>query len=133
MNDVAPAVLEKIQGSPLELDQENEKEEQKALDRAKAKVTLDEQRQEQRKKEKKKKTYEVRTISFDGLMRAADVQVVVGLSRVSIWRMERLGQFPARVQVSPSRVGWHGNEVKRWITDRPRVDLERCEGEATAS
>jgi len=71
----------------------------------------------------------VREISFSGIMKAVDVQLAVGLSRVSIWRMERLGQFPARVQVSPSRVGWHGSEVQEWIQARPRVDVADCEGE----
>ena len=76
---------------------------------------------------KKKKPVEVRRISFNGLMRAQDVQVVTALSRVSIWRMERLGRFPARVQVSPSRVAWRGPEIRAWIDSRPRVDLKPCE------
>ncbi len=76
-----------------------------------------------------KKTFEVRTISFDGLMKSADVQMVCALSRVSIWRMEREKKFPARVQVSPSRVAWIGSEVAEWINSRPRVDLERRESE----
>lgn len=122
MNDIAPAVLEKIQGSPLELDRENEKEKQKALDRSKAKERLDEQRREQRKKEKKKQTVEVRRISFDGLMRAKDVELVTALSRVSIWRMERSGAFPVRVQVTAGgRVAWHGLEIRKFIDSRPRV------------
>ncbi|MCH7498527.1 MAG: AlpA family phage regulatory protein [Nitrospinae bacterium] len=65
-------------------------------------------------------------------MRAADVELAVGLSRVTIWRLEREEKFPARVQVSPSRVGWHGHEIKKWINTRPRVDLEPCEGKAQA-
>ena len=129
MNDIAPAVLEKIQGSPLELDRGNEKGEQKALDRAKAKEKLDEQRQKQRKKEKKKQTVEVRRISFDGLMRAKDVELVTALSRVSIWRMEREKKFPGRVQVSPSRVAWRGCEVKSFIDSRPVVELKPPENE----
>ena len=72
----------------------------------------------------------VREISFNGLMRAADVQLVTGLSRVTIWRMEREQNFPARVQVSPSRVGWHGGEIRTFIDSRPRVDPGSCEMES---
>ena len=77
----------------------------------------------------KDKVVEVREISFSGIMKAKDVALATGLSRVSIWRMERSGAFPARVQLSPSRVGWHGNEVQNWINARPRVNLKVCESE----
>ena len=73
----------------------------------------------------KTKKVEIREISFSGLMPARDVQLVCSLSRVSIWRMEREKKFPARVQLSPSRIAWHGNEIKGWIAARPRI--EPCE------
>lgn len=98
-NEVSPAVLEAILGSQEEETEENTEE----------------------------KAVEVRRISFDGLMSAADVQLVTGLSRVTIWRLERGRGFPARVQISPGRVGWVGKEVKEWIESRPRVNLESCE------
>jgi len=104
MNDIAPAVLEKIQGSPLE------------------KERLDEQGREQRKKEKKKQTVEVRRISFDGIMGAEAVQLATSLSRVTIWREEMAGRFPARVQLTGSRIGWHGCEIQEWIAARPRIE-----------
>ena len=72
---------------------------------------------------------EVREISFSGIMKAADVQLVTSLSRVSIWRLEKEKKFPARVQAGPSRVGWHGHEIEAWINGRPRVDTERYERE----
>lgn len=67
------------------------------------------------------KAIEVRQVCFDGILSAGDVQLLSGLSRVSIWRMERLGQFPARIQVSTNRVGWYGSEILEWINSRPRV------------
>lgn len=76
--------------------------------------------------ETEEKVVEVLRISFDGLMSAADVQLVTGLSRVTIWRLERGGGFPARVQISPGRVAWHGNEIKAFIDSRPRVALAPC-------
>ena len=70
---------------------------------------------------RKNKAVEVKRISFDGLMRAADVQLVTALSRVSIWRLEREKKFPARVQLGTSRVAWHGCEIREFIDSRPRV------------
>jgi len=74
-------------------------------------------------KRQEKKILRTREITFDGILRAEDVQVLTGLSRVTIWREEREGRFPARVQLTGNRVGWYGNEIKAWIDSRPRVDL----------
>ena len=73
------------------------------------------------------KSLKIRKISFDGLMLWEDVQQVVGLSRPTVWRLERTGQFPARVQTSPGRICWHGNEIKAWIDSRPRVNPAQSE------
>jgi len=73
------------------------------------------------------KTTKVREISFDGLMKLSDVVLVTGLSRVTLWRLEREGKFPQSVQVSPGRVAKIGREVKEFIDSRPRVNLEQPE------
>ena len=46
---------------------------------------------------------------------------LVGVSRVTQWRMEREGLFPARVRVGKSSVGWHLDEVEEWLKGRERV------------
>ena len=33
-------------------------------------------------------------------------------------RLERVGQFPKRVQLGPSRVGWVEDEVLEWLQNR---------------
>jgi len=43
-----------------------------------------------------------------------------GLSDSTIWREEREGRFPRRVQIS-NRVGWYEDEVEKWIESRPRM------------
>jgi predicted DNA-binding transcriptional regulator AlpA len=42
----------------------------------------------------------------------------IAASKVSIWRWERAGQFPKRVQVSPGRVAWVEDEIRQWVKDR---------------
>jgi predicted DNA-binding transcriptional regulator AlpA len=42
----------------------------------------------------------------------------ITVSKVSIWRWERAGQFPKRVQVSPGRHAWVESEVRQWVSDR---------------
>ena len=67
----------------------------------------------------------VKTISFDGIMPWEDVKSVVGLSRPTVWRMEREGKFPKRVQISPGRVGWVGQEIKAHNESLPRVQTKK--------
>lgn len=40
------------------------------------------------------------------------------LSRVQAWRLEKLGLFPRRIQISPGRVGWLKSEIEAWIKER---------------
>jgi prophage regulatory protein len=47
-----------------------------------------------------------------------EVHAVVGLSRTTIWRMERAGQFPRRVLLSARAVGWPEAELKAWLAKR---------------
>ncbi len=37
-------------------------------------------------------------------------------SKVTIWRLERDGKFPKRVQVSPGRHAWLEDEIRKHIT-----------------
>jgi len=69
-------------------------------------------------------SFKVRAVSFDGLMRDADVGLVTGLSRMTRWRLAREGEFPAKVQVSPGRVANIGQEILEYIKSRPRVGAD---------
>ena len=51
----------------------------------------------------------------DKIIRSKGVQEVIGLSRTTIWRLERKGKFPARVSLTASNVGWRLTEVQEWI------------------
>jgi prophage regulatory protein len=54
------------------------------------------------------------------LLRFGDVRQRTGLSRSTIWRMERSGSFPSRVKVSVNVVAWREDEVSEWIASRAR-------------
>ena len=42
----------------------------------------------------------------------------VPVSRTTLWRMERAGQFPKRLQISANRVGWLETDVDAWVEAR---------------
>jgi predicted DNA-binding transcriptional regulator AlpA len=51
----------------------------------------------------------------------AQVIELTGLSRTTLWRLEKAGDFPQRIQISKRRVGWLGHEVNKWTETRRRV------------
>ena len=53
------------------------------------------------------------------LLTQKQVVDLVGLSRTTIWRLERAGQFPRRRQVSTKAVRWNHAEIVDWIESRP--------------
>ena len=54
------------------------------------------------------------------ILRIDDLSDLTGLSRATIWRMERAGEFPKRIQLSRGTVGWIEDEIRDWIASRPR-------------
>jgi len=44
-----------------------------------------------------------------------------GLSRATVYRYTRRGEFPQRRQLGPGRVAWIANEVVAWMESRPKV------------
>ncbi|HIJ25788.1 MAG: AlpA family phage regulatory protein [Gammaproteobacteria bacterium] len=56
--------------------------------------------------------------SPERIVRAKELQELTGLSRTTLWRMERKGEFPDRVPLSGSSVGWRYSEVMEWMRTR---------------
>ncbi len=50
----------------------------------------------------------------------------IKLSRVTIWRLEKAGVFPRRIQISPGRVGWLESEVDDYIRERATTHRVTC-------
>lgn len=48
---------------------------------------------------------------------------ITGLSRSSIYRLEALGQFPARVKLGEAACGWRSDEIEAWIKSRQRAKV----------
>jgi len=52
------------------------------------------------------------------ILRFPEVKALSGLSRSTIWRLEREGLFPRRVQLSPNAVGWKKSDISQWLESR---------------
>jgi prophage regulatory protein len=58
------------------------------------------------------------------------IMKMTGLSRTTIWRLERDEEFPKRRQLGLRRIGWIESEVLDWMESRAQVGS--CEGGVAA-
>ena len=58
------------------------------------------------------------------ILKWKDLAPIVGCSRVTIWRMEKAGDFPTRIRISAQTVGWLEHEVETWLAQRMAVRVE---------
>jgi prophage regulatory protein len=59
---------------------------------------------------------------MDKIIREPELLKLVGLSRTTLWRREKAGDFPKRRQLSSRSVGWVLSEVLEWIEQRPLAE-----------
>ncbi len=52
------------------------------------------------------------------ILRKPEVLNRTGLSHVTIWRLEKKGDFPQRVKLGARAVGWIESDIEKWIETR---------------
>ena len=55
------------------------------------------------------------------ILRCPDVVRLTGLSKATLYREVKAGQFPAPLQIGPRAVGWRRDEIEGWIKSRERA------------
>ena len=55
------------------------------------------------------------------IIRKKTASARTGLSDVTMWRLENLNKFPARLQLSEKAVGYYEDEIYDWIHSRIRA------------
>jgi predicted DNA-binding transcriptional regulator AlpA len=56
--------------------------------------------------------------AHDRLLPWKIVKDLTGLSRTTAWRLQKAGDFPLPVGISPGRVGWRESEISAWSASR---------------
>ena len=56
---------------------------------------------------------------IDRLLRRRQVEEITGLSRSSIYRLMRNGEFPPPVRIGTSAVRWKASHITKWVESRP--------------
>ena len=57
----------------------------------------------------------------DRLLRCCQVEEITGMSRSSIYRLMKSGEFPPRVKVGPAAVRWRESDITAWVESRPEA------------
>lgn len=65
------------------------------------------------------------------ILRKPEVLRLTGLSASTIARLEERGQFPRRIQLGSSAVGWREDELLDWIASLRRREPATIEGAAS--
>ena len=55
------------------------------------------------------------------ILRVADLVALLNLSRTTIWRMRRAGEFPQPIRLSANAVGWPARVIDEWLAQRPQA------------
>jgi prophage regulatory protein len=55
------------------------------------------------------------------VVRRRELLRLIGLSCSTQWRLEKAGQFPARVRLGKGSVGWRLAEVEAWVSNREKL------------
>lgn len=55
------------------------------------------------------------------IIRPRELPTETGLSRTTVWRQERTGDFPKRIRLSAGAVGYRRAEVEAWLESRQTV------------
>lgn len=55
------------------------------------------------------------------LLRIQEVISVTGISRMTIYRLEKEGVFPSRRRLGKNSVAWRDDDISTWVASRPTI------------
>lgn len=55
--------------------------------------------------------------------RIGDLQRVIGLSKWTVYKLMKTGDFPQPIQLTSKAVGWRASDVEKWVNDRQPTAL----------
>ena len=56
------------------------------------------------------------------IIRKQELTKILNVSSQTIWRMQKRGELPSRIQISKRVVGWRLRDIEEFIETRPEVE-----------
>ncbi|WP_069301763.1 helix-turn-helix transcriptional regulator [Neptunicoccus sediminis] len=57
-------------------------------------------------------------MTIDRILRQKEVMHLTGLSRSTIYRRIKSGEFPSQIKLTARLVGWRQSDLQRWLDTR---------------
>ena len=61
---------------------------------------------------------------FMKILRPAQLASLLGVSKTTLWRMEKAGELPKRYSISERIVGWKESDIEKWLESRRENQLQ---------
>ncbi|MDE0033302.1 MAG: AlpA family transcriptional regulator [Deltaproteobacteria bacterium] len=55
------------------------------------------------------------------LLTRQQIESITGLTRSTIYRLMRMGDFPEPIRIGQRAVRWPESEIEAWLSNRPRA------------
>lgn len=52
------------------------------------------------------------------IIRASELAEMLGISKPTLWRMEKRGELPPKIRISKRVVGWRESDISSWLNSR---------------
>lgn len=70
---------------------------------------------------------------IERVLRKPEIFKRIQVSDPTIWRWERSGQFPQRIQLGGSAVGWLESEINAWLQKKAEARRSTSENSGAAA
>ena len=60
------------------------------------------------------------------IIRKPELYSTIGLSDTTIWRLEKAGRFPKRIQLGGNSTGWFSDEIDLWLEKKAAERVVAC-------
>ena len=63
-------------------------------------------------------------MSQQQLITRKEVEAQCRITRSTVYRLMRAGEFPEPIRIGPRSIRWRVSEIEAWLADRPRATGE---------
>lgn len=60
------------------------------------------------------------------ILREEEVKTITKLSRITRWRLEKVGLFPSRIKIGINAIGWIESDIDDWIKSREKTNFKEA-------
>lgn len=65
----------------------------------------------------------VKAFIINEIIRPRELPRLTGLSRTTIWRLEKDGKFVQKIRLTEHSIGYRRSDIQQWIEERMKCDV----------